>query len=61
MLVKIGLALIALWLVGLLGLVDVGEAVHVLLLGGLLLLMMGTLKAREAAAARERASAPGKE
>jgi hypothetical protein len=41
------------WLVGVLGLDDVGDLVHVLLLVGLMMLLLGTLKARDAAAHRD--------
>jgi hypothetical protein len=56
MLVKVGFVLLVAWLVGLLGVYDVGALVHVPLLVGLMLLMLGALKAREAAVARERGS-----
>jgi hypothetical protein len=48
-LIKIGLALLLLWLVGVLAPVDIGTPVHVLLLVGLMLLLFGALKARDAA------------
>ncbi len=56
MLVTVGFVLLVAWLVGLLGVYDVGALVHVPLLVGLMLLMLGALKAREAAVARERDS-----
>jgi hypothetical protein len=49
MLLKIALALLGAWLVGVLGVYRVGDAVHVLLLVGLMLGLLGALKAREAA------------
>jgi hypothetical protein len=49
--VKIALVLLALWLVGIAGVYDVGDAVHILLLMGLMLVLLGFLKTREAAAA----------
>ena len=49
MLVKVGLVVLAVWLVGLLGLFGASDLKHVLLLVGLLLLMIGALKARDAA------------
>ena len=50
MLLKIALVLIAVWLIGVLGLYNSGDAVHVLLLVGGMLLLLGVLKARDAAA-----------
>lgn len=41
------LALLAAWLVGVLGVYTLGELVHVLLLVGLMLLLLAFLKARE--------------
>lgn len=49
---KIALALFATWLLGVAGLYSVGDAVHVLLLVGLMLLMLGFLRARDAAVRR---------
>ena len=54
MLLKIALVLIAVWLIGVLGLYNSGDAVHVLLLVGGMLLLLGVLKARDAAAAAAR-------
>ena len=54
MLVKTGFVLLVAWLAGILGLFRGGELVHVLLLVGLMLLMLGGLKARDAAAADRR-------
>jgi hypothetical protein len=50
MLVKIGLVLLAVWLLGLLGAYRIGDLFHVFLLVGLLLLLLGFLHARDAAA-----------
>ena len=50
MLFTIALTLLAAWLLGVLGLYNVGNVVHVLLLTGLLLLMLALLRARDAAA-----------
>ena len=50
MLLKAGLFLLALWLVGLLVPNEAGNLIHVLLLVGLMLLLLGFLKARDAAA-----------
>ena len=50
MLFTIALTLLAAWLLGVLGLYNVGNVVHVLLLAGLLLLMLALLRARDAAA-----------
>jgi hypothetical protein len=52
MLFKIGLLFLAVWLVGVLGAFEVGEAIHVLLLVGGLLLLIGFLHAREDALRR---------
>ena len=49
MLVTVGLLLLGVWFVGLLGLFGGNDLKHVLLLAGLLLLMMGALKTRDAA------------
>ena len=54
MLLKIALVLLVAWLLGVLGLYRVGDLVHVLLLVGLMLLLLGFLKAREAAVAAQR-------
>ena len=51
MLLKISFVLLSAWLLGVLGLYRVGDRVHVLLLVGLMLLLVGALKARDAAAA----------
>jgi hypothetical protein len=50
MLFTIALTLLAAWLLGVLGVYNVGDLVHVLLLTGLLLLMLALLRARDAAA-----------
>ena len=52
MLFKIAFALLAIWGLGVIGLYDAGDLVHVLLLVGLLLLLLAFLKARDAAARR---------
>ena len=49
MLFKIALALLAVWLLGVLGLYTIGDVVHVLLLVGLGLLLLAFLRARAAA------------
>ena len=46
---KVALILLAVWLVGALGLYDIGDAVHIFLLVGGMLLLLGVLRAREAA------------
>ena len=53
MLLKIAFVLLIGWMLGVLGLYRIGDLVHVLLLIGLMLLLLGALKARDAAAARE--------
>ena len=54
MILKIAFALLTVWLFGVLGLYKTGDLVHVLLLVGLMLFLLGALKARDAAAARGR-------
>jgi len=54
MLLKVAVAALIAWLLGVLGLYRVGDLVHVLLLVGLMLLLLGFLKARDAAAAAHR-------
>ena len=54
MLLKIALGLLAVWLVGVLGVYDIGDAVHIFLLVGGMLLLLGVLKARDAAIAASR-------
>ena len=49
---KVPLVLLAAWLVAVLGAYSIGELVHALLLVGLMLLMLGLLRAREAAVRR---------
>ncbi len=49
MLLKAALLVLAVWLAGVLGLYDAGNLVHVLLLVGLMMLLLGALKARDAA------------
>jgi hypothetical protein len=61
MLLKVGMVLLAVWLLGLLGVYNVGNLVHVLLLVGLMLLLLGSLKARDAAlTAARQADQPSK-
>ncbi len=52
MLFTIALVLLGTWLLGIVGLYNVGSLVHVLLLVGLMLLMFAFLRAREAALRR---------
>lgn len=54
MLLKIALGLLAVWLVGVLGVYDIGDAVHIFFLVGGMLLLLGVLKARDAAIAASR-------
>lgn len=49
MLFKMALALLTGWLLGIVGVYDVGSLVHVLLLVGLLLLLLAAVTARDAA------------
>ena len=53
MLFKIALALLTLWVIGVVGVYDVGDLVHVLLLVALWLLLLAFVRARDAAARRE--------
>ena len=57
---KTALVLLIAWLLGVLGVFDVGQVVHVLLLVGLMLLLLGALKSRDAAVARGRDVGSGK-
>ena len=50
MFVKVALLLLGAWLLGVAGVYNAGTFVHVLLLVGLMLLLLGVLKARDAAA-----------
>jgi hypothetical protein len=52
MLLKIALALLVAWLIGVLGVYSAGQLVHVLLLVGLALLTFAFLRAREDAMRR---------
>jgi hypothetical protein len=52
MLLKMAFVLLIAWLLGVLGLYRIGDLVHVFLLVGLMFLLLGALKARDAAAAR---------
>jgi hypothetical protein len=54
MLLKIAMVLLAAWLLGVLGVYRVGDVVHVLLLVSLMLLLLGLLRARDAAIAAAR-------
>ena len=54
MLLKVSFVLLIAWLLGVLGLFRICDLVHVLLLVGLMLFLLGALKARDAAAARGR-------
>lgn len=56
MLLKTALVLLAVWLVGVLGVYNLGDAVHIFLLVGGMLLLLGFLKARDAALAASRHS-----
>jgi hypothetical protein len=52
MLFKIALVLLSVWLIGVVGVYNVGDMVHVLLLVGMMLLLLAFLRARDAAARR---------
>lgn len=57
MLLKTAFVLLFAWLLGNVGLYRIGDGVHVLLLVGMLLLLLGLIKARDAAAHRARGNA----
>ena len=50
MLLKAAFLLLAVWLLGVLVPNDAGSLVHILLLAGLMMLLLGALRARDAAA-----------
>jgi hypothetical protein len=50
MLIKVGLVLLAVWFLGLVGVYRIGDLFHICLLVGLMLLLLGFLRARDAAA-----------
>jgi hypothetical protein len=52
MLFKIALLLLSLWLVGVIGVYNAGDLVHILLLVAMLLLLLAFVRARDAAARR---------
>ena len=52
MLFKVALILLAAWLLGLFGVYRIGDLFHVLLVVGLMLLLLGFLRARDAAVRR---------
>jgi hypothetical protein len=54
MLLKVALVFLVLWLVGIAGAYDIGDAIHIFLLVGLMLFLLGFLRAREAATAASR-------
>ena len=58
MLLKIGLLLLLVWVLRVAGLYDGGTLVHVPLLVGLTLSLLGVLKGRDAAAAARRRLSP---
>ena len=49
MLFKAAIALLAIWLLGMVGVYRVGDLAHIFLLIGLMLLLLAMLKARDAA------------
>jgi len=50
MLLRSAFVLMAVWLAGVVGLYEIGDLVHAPLLAGLTLLLLGVLRARDAAA-----------
>jgi hypothetical protein len=59
MFIKAGFVLLVVWLLGILGVYRGGTLVHVLLLVGLMLLLLGFLKARDTATDGEAQSGSG--
>ena len=59
MLINFALALLVAWLVGVLFFSNAGDVVHVLLLVGLALLLLGFLRARDEAMRRALGNNPG--
>ena len=57
MLLKAALVVLVLWLAGVAGVYEGGSLVHALLLAGLMMLLIGALKARDAAI--DRNAGPG--
>ena len=53
MLLRTACVLLAAWLAGVVGLYEIGELVHALLLAGLMLLLLGLLKSRDAAVGQD--------
>ena len=54
MLLKIAMVLLLAWLLGVLGVYSVGDRIHVVLLNGLMFLLLGVVRARDAAIAAAR-------
>ena len=50
MLLKVALLVLLAWLLGVVGIYNDGSLIHILLLVGLMLLLLGVLKARDSAA-----------
>ena len=59
MLLNVALVLLVVWLAGVVGLYDIGDLVHGFLLVGLMLLLLGGLRARDRAAAAARGASKG--
>jgi site-specific recombinase len=49
MLVMAGLVLLAVWIVGIVGVYDLGEMVHVFLIGSFFLLLLAAVRSRDTA------------
>ena len=60
MLFRIALVLLAVWLLGVVGVYNIGDLVHVLLLVGLMLLLLAFLRARDAVVRRALGGPPEK-
>ena len=60
MLLRIALVLLAAWFIGVLGVYRIGDAVHMLLLAGLMLLLLAFVKARDAGIRNARAQSSQK-
>jgi hypothetical protein len=54
MLIKLALVLLVAWVLGIVGVYQMGDLVHLLLLAALMILLLGIARARDAAMAKER-------
>lgn len=61
MLFKIALVLLAAWLLGVVGVYNIGDLVHVLLLVGMMLMLLAAVRVRETAMRRPVGGPPEKQ